>query len=1170
MTQPPRPRGPVDGSARPTRARPTTIGVLSPSTGGYFFGEVLAGVVSAVDAAGGGRVVLLQTLDAGQSTDVMPTDEASLPLAWSHVDALVTIAWAAGPELLARARAAGIPVVLASNEMPGIDGASVVVDNTTGVRAAVAHLVEHGHTAIGFVGHVGQSDVAERHAAYEAAMREHDLEPLALVASADQVETGGAAAAGEILAASPRWTAAVAGTDRIAIGLIGALRERGLDVPHDLAVVGFDDAEAGWYLDPPLTTVRQDFVLLGSVAAGLAIAEARGRTVPHTRATVEATFIPRQSCGCTPSRLTAPDDVHRDATAFVAALRDVVGDEAAQVRALDEADLGRLDETIGSALRSLLGSGPKPERVESFAQTTVQLLGEAAAAVPVGSQAHRTLQHVVARFTALLAREQSVRARERVRRLTQSLGAQFDVGLSLLGRALGDDPADLHWLEQAGTRTGCLGLWADDAQTTLRIAGVRDQDGHGLAPLVGSTVAVEQFPPSAVLDVADATRGTVAYVIPVRGASGDHGLLCIVAPLDPEYGTARTTHDHWAALLGAALREQRLLEGLRHSEERYALASRAAADGLWEWDAPTGTIYLSVRARELLDLEGEADDATALAAVHPDDRERVREALVAAVEAPDVPIEVEARLVRSDGSTRWAVVRALGVPGDSGRATGVVGSLSDIDRRKTLEEQLRRAALFDQVTGLANRRLFLDRLSQALEQRHRRDEARFAVLFLDLDGFKIVNDSLGHLMGDELLQVVGERLRSDLRSVDTAARFGGDEFAVLLTDPVPEDLLVVARRIQQRISAPVRLGDQEVSVTASIGIATSATPYSDAEDVLRDADIAMYRAKESERGTACIFDPYMHERALDRLRTRSALAQAIERHEFVVHYQPVVQLTDPTVTEFEALVRWEHPEQGLLLPAEFLPYLEDNPAVVTLGHQVLEQVCAQLAEWRRTHDEPVTVAVNLAQREFWSAELATTIAEALTRHGLPGSALVVETTETVLMADLDGARAVIAELERLGVRLRLDDFGTGHSSVQVLRTFRVDALKIDGSFVSELGVGEQGTALVEAVLTLGRALGVDVHAEWVETPEQAALLRHLGCRTAQGWLFARPLPPAQAGALIGRLLVPPGTDGRPPDDGVPSADRGTGGGADAGVDGPGRTLLPRRAERIRVADARDR
>lgn len=315
---------------------------------------------------------------------------------------------------------------------------------------------------------------------------------------------------------------------------------------------------------------------------------------------------------------------------------------------------------------------------------------------------------------------------------------------------------------------------------------------------------------------------------------------------------------------------------------------------------------------------------------------------------------------------------------------------------------------------------------------------------------------------------------------------------------------------------------------ASIGIATSETGYEDAEDVLRDADIAMYRAKETGRGTACIFDPAMHERALSRMRTRTAVTRAIQRHEFVVHYQPVVDLADPTVDEFEALVRWQHPERGLLPPSEFLPHLEGTQAAVTLGHEVLDLVCAQLASWRRAHGRDVTVAVNLSEREFWSADLPGVVARALARNGVPASALVLETTESVIMTDPERARAIMSKFQRTGVRVRLDDFGTGHSSMHVLRTFPVDALKIDGSFVGELAAGQQATALVAAIVALGRALGVEVHAEWVETPEQAALLAELGCTTAQGWLFARALPPAEAGALIGRAIGP--SSGTPADD----------------------------------------
>ena len=405
-----------------------------------------------------------------------------------------------------------------------------------------------------------------------------------------------------------------------------------------------------------------------------------------------------------------------------------------------------------------------------------------------------------------------------------------------------------------------------------------------------------------------------------------------------------------------------------------------------------------------------------------------------------------------------------------------------------------------------------------MEYPRRRKSARFAVLFLDLDGFKRINDSLGHLMGDELLRIVGERLREDLRSVDTAARFGGDEFALLLTDPVPDDLLVVARRIQDRVSAPVLLGGQEVSITASIGIAASETPYGCAEDVLRDADIAMYHAKEVERGTACLFDPVMHTRATSRLRAQSELRAALVGEQFVVHYQPIVELDGSVLRQFEALVRWEHPERGLLLPADFLPIMAETGTIVVLGQWIIDTVCRQIAGWRRDFHGPFAVSVNLSHREFWSDQLLLTVTQALSRHHVPPRCLILEITESVIMSDTEAARQIMADLHATGIRMHIDDFGTGQSSLHALRAFPVDALKIDQSFVHQLDVDTQTTELVRIIVGMGRTLGLDVVAEGVETDAQADQLRTMGCGTAQGWLYAEALPGDEAGKLLGTAL----------------------------------------------------
>jgi diguanylate cyclase (GGDEF)-like protein len=482
--------------------------------------------------------------------------------------------------------------------------------------------------------------------------------------------------------------------------------------------------------------------------------------------------------------------------------------------------------------------------------------------------------------------------------------------------------------------------------------------------------------------------------------------------------------------------------------------------------------------------------------------------------------------------------RAVGAPGKAARR--IVGALSDIHERKQLEEQLRQGALYDTVTGLPNRRLFLDRLTWAVEQSQRRDGTRFAVVFLDLDGFKLINDSLGHLMGDLLLQAVGERLRSDLRSVDTAARFGGDEFAVLLYGLKSEAVLSIVERLQERIAEPVMLGETEVSVTASIGIASSDTGYTSAEDVLRDADIAMYHAKEVERGTASVFDPVMHTRATGRLRAQSELRAALVGHQFVMHYQPVVALDGSALTQFEALVRWEHPERGLLLPADFLPIMAESGTIVVLGQWIVEAVCEQIAAWRRAYDGPLAVSVNLSHREFWSDQLLLTVTQALSRHHVPPACLILEITESVIMADPDAAREIMGDLHANGIRMHIDDFGTGQSSLHALRAFPVDALKIDQSFVQQIDVDRQTTELVRIIVGMGHTLGLDVVAEGVETTEQAESLRAMGCGTAQGWLYAKAIPGDEAGLLLGMPLaeqppVPVGS--RPP---VASPERGHG------------------------------
>ena len=1109
------------------------IGVLSPVTGGFYFGDVLAGVVAEV-AAAGGRVTVVQTLDAGRTGDeFVPAPDVAAPVAWDAVDGFVAIAQAASEPYLRRLLATGKPLVLTSNTLD-LDVATVVADNRSGVRHAVSHLVEHGHRHIAFVGNLAQTDMRERYDSYLEGLREHGLEVSArlFVPTPDHVETGGAAAADAVRALLPRVTAVVTSTDRIALGLMAALERQGVHVPADLALVGFDDVEAGWRSTPPLATVNQQIRELGVRAGRLVLAQVRGEQVATGRHSVESTFLPRRSCGCTPEA-RALSGGEPEAEALVGRVLALVDRATAD----EDGELGDLEQVLEEGLAPFGVEGTSPETLERFTTAVVQALSrrsvELAAAGRPGAD---LITRVLVRTSVLLTQLVATAGMHRSDRLSVSLVEQYDVGMGLLTK-VGADPSDLSWLSRVSVRLGCLGLWdGPPAEGRLRVAGVYDP-GRLSGVRVGDTVGVEQFPPPAVVDHADPSRQEVAFVLQVRGTGDDHGLLCVVGTVDTQAGTGRATYNHWAALLGVALKEQALLEDVRASEERYSLAASATEDGLWDWDVAADSCFFSARCRHMIsapapghepDLPDSATpagpsggpDALApwLRVVHPDDVASLRAELRRAV-VDRRPFEVEHRMLAEDGTYRWTLCRALPV-GDVGLpARRVVGSLSDIHPRKELEEQLRQAALYDAVTGLPNRRLFLDRLSWAVEQSRRGLDAGFAVVFLDLDGFKLVNDSLGHLVGDELLRTVADRLRADLRSVDTAARFGGDEFAVLLFGLKHDAVLSVVERVQERIAAPVVLAGHEVSVTASVGIATSESGYTDAEDVLRDADMAMYHAKESDRGTASLFDPAMHVRATGRLRAQSELRAALAEQQFVVHYQPMVALDGSSLHQFEALVRWEHPTRGVLLPGEFLPVMAETGTIVTLGAWIIDAVCAEIARWLAAGPGPVSVSVNLSHREFWNEELLVVVAQALVDHRIPPGSLVLEITESVIMSDPDAARQIMADLRSAGVRLHIDDFGTGHSSLHALQAFPVDALKIDQSFVQRLDVDAQTTELVRIIVAMGRTLGLEVVAEGVETAAQAERLRSMGCATAQGWLFARALPGPEAGALLGARLA---------------------------------------------------
>jgi len=554
---------------------------------------------------------------------------------------------------------------------------------------------------------------------------------------------------------------------------------------------------------------------------------------------------------------------------------------------------------------------------------------------------------------------------------------------------------------------------------------------------------------------------------------------------------------------------------LRESEERYALAARGANDGLWDWNLESNTIYLSARWRDMIGCPDCAENSppeALLDRVHPENRASVEAALKAHIEGVSAHFEAEYRLQHESGDWIWVLGRGLAVRDAEGRATRIAGSQTDISARKHFEEQLAHSAFYDALTGLPNRSLFQKNLERALARSSREPAHQFAVLFLDLDRFKNINDSLGHIVGDQVLVEAGRRFGSCLRPGDTVARLGGDEFAVLL-DGVADTpaITAIADRMNAELEKPFSLNGREVFITVSVGVALSMGRDAPASDLLRNADTAMYRAKGAGRARHAVFDADMHQSAVRLLELESDLWRAIERDELRLHYQPIVSLETGRVHGFEALVRWQHPVRGLVPPGEFIPVAEETGLIVPMGWWIMETACRQGAAWNRVAlengDEPLAMAVNVSSRCFSQSDFLTRVRVLLELTGFDPCLFTFEITESVLMKNTDSASAMLRQLRALGITLAMDDFGTGYSSLAYLHRFAIDVLKIDRSFVAQLGGGGKNKQIVSTILNLAGGLEMRAVAEGIETREQLQTLRSLGCPFAQGFYFARPLSP---------------------------------------------------------------
>ena len=571
-----------------------------------------------------------------------------------------------------------------------------------------------------------------------------------------------------------------------------------------------------------------------------------------------------------------------------------------------------------------------------------------------------------------------------------------------------------------------------------------------------------------------------------------------------------------------AIERQRSEQALVKVKERYALAVAGANDCIWDWDAASDQAYFSPRWNELIGIAPDASVSRLqdwFERVHPEDLSELRRLVTTNPENDRQHFEHEHRLRHENGDYIWVYARGVILADIEGRAMRMAGSISSITKRKETENQLIHRALHDPLTGLPNRVLFVDRLQQALRRFKRNSDLQFAVLYFDLDRFKFVNDSLGHSAGDSLLVSIARRLHSVIRPGDTVARMGGDEFAVLVSDIEDEsDTSQVAERIHNLFQQEFSIAGRGMYTSASIGVAVATRQYQSPEELLRDADLAMYRAKRSEVENTVIFDTTMHQAAISRLNMETDLRRAVARDEFVVFYQPIVTVDDQRIVAFEALLRWSHPQKGLLGPESFLSVVEDSGMLATISWWVLEQACRQAREWRSVfvNGTALGMSVNVSASMFRADHAAQRLKQIVADSGIAPQDLSLELTERDCMDHEEATQATLAELRRFGVKIHMDDFGTGHSSLSYLQRCSLDTLKIDRSFIQNLASEEQSRAIIKTIVGLGQMLNINVVAEGVESQDQLDTLAALQCPEAQGFWFSRPVSAGEAGELLQR------------------------------------------------------
>ncbi len=552
-------------------------------------------------------------------------------------------------------------------------------------------------------------------------------------------------------------------------------------------------------------------------------------------------------------------------------------------------------------------------------------------------------------------------------------------------------------------------------------------------------------------------------------------------------------------------------QALRISKDRYELAMRGANDGLWDWELQNDEVYYSQRWKGMLgyadrDISSSSDEW--IKRIHPEDVEKLKLDLTAHFKGSTSHFENEHRMLHRDGTYRWMLSRGLAVFDENKKALRIAGSQTDITDRKYAEEKLLHDAFYDTMTGLPNRGLFLDHLTLAVERAKRKKDYQYAVLFMDLDRFKDVNDVHGHLTGDKLLVAVAHKLSKRLRATDTFARFGGDEFVILLEDIQNiNDANQVVEWIMQELSQTFSIDGHEINISASIGIVMGEKSYQTPDDVLRDADIALYNAKGKGKSRSELFTHEMRDQVIERLELESDLRRAVQNDELTIHYQIISSLKTNRVVGFEALVRWNHPQRGLLQPGEFIPFAEETGQIIAIDRWVMEKACSQLKEWQDEYAnlEPIYMSVNMTTSHLTHPDITDFIQSIIQKTEIAPDCLRIEITESAILEYTEDNAEILQRIRDLGVQVQIDDFGIGYSSLSYLSKFPINGLKIDNSFINTINTDNSNLQIVQAIISLSNELGIGVVAEGIEDGAQLDQLIKLGCEFGQGYYLSNPM-----------------------------------------------------------------